>query len=229
MENKPVWDPAGVSGLKQLNPEDEFQFACTNCCECCRNVKNAVMVEPLDLFRIARYTCRSIEEAVEEFTEPVMLTWGYPILTLKTKPFMDTCVFLKNSRCSIHDANPRACRIYPMIAGPGDVDLQSMIYFLDTKRRSHHTCGSTQRVKEWADKYLTEEDREFVRTDYKFAGEFAKIIGGFELEYEDQVMRLMLLYRYFIFDLEADFNRQFTWNMAVLKKELEKLRKNRED
>ena len=223
MNKNPPWDPAGAFGFEAMAPGDEFQFACTNCCKCCRDVKNAVMLEPLDLFRIAKYTCRSIEEASEEFTDPVMLTWGYPILTLKTDTFMDTCTFLKNSRCSIHDAKPRACRLYPLIAGPDDNDVHSIISLMDIKKSDNHTCGPTHRVKDWIDKYYTDEDRRFVRADYRFAGEFAKIKDKIGKNREEHVIQLMLLYRYFMFDLDSDFNNQFIWNMAVLKKELEKL------
>jgi len=221
MSKTPPWDPVSAFGFEVMKPDDEFQFACTNCCECCRDVKNAVMVEPLDLFRIAKYTFRSIETAVEEFTAPVMLSWGYPILILKTEPFMDTCVFLKNSRCSIHDASPRACRIYPLIAGPDEKGLQ--VSLMDVKRKRNHPCGPKHRVKDWMDKYFTEEDRKFVRADYRFAGEFAKLANRIDKSREEQVMHLMFLYRYFMFDLDSDFNNQFIWNMVVLKEELKKL------
>ena len=226
MSKSPPWDPAGAFGFDVMNPDDEFQFVCTNCCECCRNVRSSVMVEPLDLFRIAKYTYRSIEEASQEFTDPVMLSWGFPILTLKTETFMDTCVFLKNCRCSIHDAKPRACRIYPLIARPDDTDIHSYISLMDTKRKNNHTCGPKHLVKDWMDKYFTDEDRRFIRADYQFAGEFAKMKNKISKDREDEVMRQMLLFRYFMYDLEGDFMRQFIWNMTVLKENLKRLCKN---
>ena len=223
MENKPFKDLANEFGFEALKPEDTFQFACTNCCECCRNITDAVMIEPLDLFRIAKYTCRSIEETVEEFTEPVMLSWGFPIFVLKTRAFMDSCVFLKNSRCSIHDAKPRACRLYPLSAGPDETDINSIISLMDVKRKNKHTCGPTHRVKDWMDTYFTGEDRRFIRADFQFAAEFAKIKKAIDKKNEERVMQSMFLHRYFMFDLEADFVGQFVRNMAALKGELQKL------
>ena len=222
MSKTPLENQFNSSGFKQMGSDDAFQFTCTNCCECCRNVRNAVMVEPLDLFRIAKYTYRSIEESVDEFTDPIVLTWGYPILTMKTNSFMDTCVFLKNSRCSIHEANPRACRVYPLIAGPDENDTNSIISFMDIKRNRSHFRGPTHRVKDWLEIYYTDEDRRFIRADYNFAGEFAKLSNRIDKNREDQVMHLMLLYRYFMYDLDADFNSQFIRNMSVLKYELKK-------
>lgn len=213
------WNPGGELNIEQLQPNDTFRFACSNCCECCRDVKNAVMVEPLDLFRIAKHTWRSLEEASEQFTEASMLAWGYPILTLKTKSFMDTCIFLKNNRCSIHDSKPRACRLYPIIVGPNDSN-NSLISLIDVKRNRNHARGQTYHAKDWLFVYLSEEDRRFIHADYRFAGEFAKLAKKIHKRQEEKVKTLMFLHRYFMFDTDLDFIGQFNRNMAVLKNEL---------
>jgi len=210
------------NGFKLLAPEDEFQFDCTGCGECCRNVKNAVMLEPLDLFRLAKHLGISLEETAEKYAEPVMLHWGCPILTLKTRQHQDACVFLRNSRCSVHDCNPRACRLYPLNAGPSDENEGTFINTLDL-RKGYHYKGSTHRTSDWMDKLFSDEDREFVQIDCKFATDFGRIFNHINKDNEERVISRMMLYRYFQFDLSEAFLPQYVRNLALLKAELERM------
>jgi len=134
--------------FQPVNPEDEFEFCCSNCGECCRNIKEAVMLEILDLFRIARYMKLTTTEAMETYTVPAFLSRDFPILLMKTKPHIDACVFLKNGRCSIQSIKPRTCRLYLLSAGPDDKNRGEFQSFL-VSQKPHHYTGQRHRVKDW--------------------------------------------------------------------------------
>ena len=97
-----------------MKPDETFQFTCRKCGDCCRNVRQAVMAESLDLFRIARHMNMAIAEVAERYLEVGIVAWGAPILLIKTTEPDAACVFLKDNRCSLHGSGtkPRACRLY---------------------------------------------------------------------------------------------------------------------
>jgi len=205
-----------------LDSEAEFRFTCSGCGDCCRNNKNVVIVEPLDMFRLAKHLGIYIEEAIEKYMELVWLTWGFPVFTLKTKQHLDSCVFLKNSRCSVYDGRPRACRLYPLNAGPDDEKPGAFINVIDVKRK-HHLTGPARLASEWMDENFSLEEREFVQLDFKFIAEFARLGQGIDQGKEKSVNELMLYYRYIMFELSEAFLPQYIRNMAALKVNLQNI------
>ena len=98
---------------------DRIPFRCTCCGECCRHVRQSVPVESLDAFRLAKLlrtrdeeiTC--MDDFIERYTELALLDeCGYFMLMLKVTGKDDACIFLRDNRCVVHVAKPRACRIY---------------------------------------------------------------------------------------------------------------------
>ena len=96
---------------------ERIHFECHHCGACCRHVKDSVPLESLDVYRIARFlqshdkSLDSIENLLSMYAEPVPIhECGYFIYTLKTVGADDACIFLKDNRCTIQAAKPRACR-----------------------------------------------------------------------------------------------------------------------
>lgn len=209
-------------GYTPVEPEDTFRFQCTCCGDCCRDVKDAIMLESLDMFRLVRFLKMDAKEFILQYTNMAFLSWGYPILLLRTTEPLDACVFLKDSRCSVHNCNPRACRTYPLGAGPDDENTSVFQSFIVSKK-PHHFTGKNIRVGDWMDTVFTAEDRAFVTADYTATGEIVKLLRKIGKRYEDAVIQLMLFYRYLNFDTSKDFYRQFIENIACLKFALSKL------
>jgi len=86
----------------QMKPRDTFRFKCQGCGNCCRHVANSVMVESLDLHRIAEHLQMDHVEVVDRYMEVSAVAWGVPILLTKTVGPDDACIFLKDDRCSIY-------------------------------------------------------------------------------------------------------------------------------
>ena len=208
-----------LSEARFVDKDYEFKFECKNCGDCCRNVKNGVMVEPLDFYRIVNFLKKDPIEIFTELTEVVYLVDCYPVLMLKTKIHMDTCAFLRKGKCSIYEARPRACRMYPLGADPDEKDFASYIPCIFPTRK-HHFEGETHKVSDWMDKNNTLEDREFIKYDVKAITELAPLFNN---KYEDKISELILLYKYFNYDFSVEFLPQFITNIAILKEQIKRL------
>jgi Fe-S-cluster containining protein len=211
-----------IHGYKQVSNTDYFHYDCSECGDCCRNVKDSIMVESLDLYRLARFLKIEISEVITQYTNTAFLAARFPVFMLKTKQHMDACIFLRASRCSVHEAKPRACRTYPLGVGPNDDNPESWLSFIVSKKL-HHFTGQRRCVGDWIGENLTAEDRTFVAADYNYTGELAKLMKNIDSRHDDQVMELVLFYKYVAYDMTEDFQPQYTRNMTQLKKQLERL------
>ena len=120
--------------IQYLQLSDTFNFECTRCGECCRNVEWSVLLEPYDLFRIAQYFKRGdrpgqrVEDVIMEYTDITTLpNADYPIFLMKTQGSLKSCVFLKDGRCSIHEAKPKAAGFIPWERGRMTIRMDSII------------------------------------------------------------------------------------------------------
>mgnify|MGYP004444352353 FL=1 len=102
----------------RISPKEHVPFRCTGCGECCRHVHQSIPLESLDVYHIARYLREHDSESfctddfIGQYAELVLLdTCGFFILMLRTTGPDDACIFLRDNRCTIHAAKPRACRI----------------------------------------------------------------------------------------------------------------------
>lgn len=208
---------------KLLAPEDSFLFKCFGCGDCCRNVKASVMLETLDLFRLAKLLGQKMSEVIQRYTDILSLAWWLPVFVLKTKQYGDTCIFLKASRCSIHEAKPRACRLYPLGVGPDDEDGSWLSFIVSSK--PHHFTEQKHLVSDWVAEYFSDEDRNFVEADYTYTKDLANLINSISNIHKDDIIRLVLLYKYNLFSIEENFMPQYLRNMEQLKRMLIKFKR----
>lgn len=194
-----------------------LSFHCTCCGNCCRNVKNAIMLESLDIFRMAKYfrkvgnSIQSIEEILTNYADILPLTeLGYPIFTLKTTGTEQACIFLKDSRCSIEPVKSRTCRMYPFSAGPGE-NGRAFSYYRCTGN-SHHFTGGQISVNDWIHKYFSKEDRKFVQAEFDFAPKLGRQMRLLQSKGIGKLLTPILYYRYFNYDLNEPFLPQYYHN-----------------
>ena len=207
-----------------LKHDDEFHFECSLCGECCRDVEHSVMLEPYDLFRIAGYLKQrgqkvsGIEQIISEYADVRLLGDSeYPVFLLKTQGQRNACVFLHDGRCSIHEAKPRACRLYPMGAWPNEA-FDDFDYFIASQKR-HHFDGPAIRVVEWMDEYFTDDEREIVLLDANAMRELAPILRGLQNAGidQDRILQPLILFKYVYFELDEPYVPQFIRNTGLLK------------
>jgi Fe-S-cluster containining protein len=215
-------------GYKLMKPNDTFRYQCSLCGDCCRNVQDSIMLESLDLYRLAKHfrdsgrDAKGIEDVISEYTHPLLLGSidYYPILLMNTSGPENECIFLKDNRCSAQQAKPRACRLYPMSAGPNN--LMNGFEYILVSQKQHHFTGPEIRAGDWMDANFNDEDCAFVMLDIKAARELAPVLRRLKQlnVAEDTVLKPFILYKYILYELDEPFLPQFTRNMAALKNAL---------
>ncbi|MBC7474982.1 MAG: YkgJ family cysteine cluster protein [Candidatus Sericytochromatia bacterium] len=102
-----------------LKKENELNFACQSCGNCCRTF--SINLTHLDVERILEnrpdltpdYFVDFSAETEKDDPEGFIATYGKRQMVLKKKLNSEECVFLENNICSIHDFKPRVCKVWP--------------------------------------------------------------------------------------------------------------------
>lgn len=118
---RPQYDP--TADCRPVVLDEGFDFSCAGCGDCCRGRKDLIL-SGYDLWRI----CRRLS------LPPAVVIQGYCRQTigaesllpvLRIQPRADAqynCPFLYQKRCSIHEAAPLACALYPLMQ---QIDLET--------------------------------------------------------------------------------------------------------
>lgn len=213
-----------MAEMEYVSTNARIPFRCQKCAECCRHVEDALMLEPMDIYYLSKHlreqgeTVDGPEDVLERYAHPALID-KLPIFQLNSTGDDHACVFLKEGRCSVYDARPQVCRMYPFGTAPGSQGKE-FIYYLCTERK-HHFGSGLVRVKDWLSDNFTKEVKDFYREEYDvlpLLGKTLRKIG------EERVRRLLfqLLYcLYYGYDLDKPFLPQYKENMMALKKLLE--------
>lgn len=208
-----------IKNTRPLKKNEWIKFKCCGCGACCRHVKESIPLESLDAYRLARYfrehgkTLEYMDDILYQYADPVPLNeCGYFIYMLKTTGPDDTCIFLKDNRCTIHIAKPRACRTYPLCAEPVETGFH---YHLCTEQ-PHHFQGKTVKIKNFVNRYFTQEDQAFVNLDFRSTIPIADLMRRIPESRKKDALLLFLRYKYSDFDLDKPFQEQYEKNIETL-------------
>jgi len=219
--------------VKPLGKRERFQFKCTRCGECCRKIKQSVMLESLDAYLLAKLLSQtdtsiaSVEDMLLKYADPIPLTdTGFPIYVLKTVGDDDACIFLKENVCAVYVARPRTCRTYPITVGPAESGTDFDFDYLLCREKSHHFVGDTIRTKDWLRENFKREDQEFLRAEYESIAKLGRLIDKVTEHNEPRAITATLLARYYNYSLNQPFMPQFRRNMSRLELQLAELATN---
>lgn len=209
--------------IKKIDIDEEFDFQCSLCGECCREVKESVGLESLDIFRIFQYFSRNnplkaIEEILVEYATLVPITdFGFPVFFLNTIGVRDECIFLKSGRCSIQEAKPKTCRVYPLSVIPNDTINSFDLYLISQK--PHHLKHNKILVSEWMDKNFTSEDQEFTLRDSEVIMELGGLMSKLQNKgvYVQHWLYPFIYYKYLNYQTNLPFMSQYKENIATIK------------
>ena len=204
----------------RVTPSTKIRFKCSGCAECCRHVKETVPVDSQDVFYLTRHL-RNIgidiccaDQFLEQFAEPAMLDeCGYFVYFLKSVGEDDACIFLNDNRCAVHEAKPRACRLYPFMIEPNESGNCRYLY---SREREHHFHGPVVETRSWMKKHFPQEDRAFMQADYAKAGPIAMLLKQIPEERKSEALLHFHRLRYSEYDLEKPFLEQFQRNQEKL-------------
>lgn len=156
-----------------------------------------------------------MDDFTERYTELALLDeCGYFMLMLRVAGTDNACIFLEENRCAVHAAKPRACRIYPFVAGIGDDGYPE---YLVSREKTHHFEGPAVHVKTWMKRRFTEEDRAFLQMDLDSAPDIARLMRRIPETRRQQAMLLFWRYKYSDFNLNQPFLDQYAKNLQQLK------------
>jgi Fe-S-cluster containining protein len=211
--------------VRVLKPEDTFSFQCTRCGECCHDVKGAVILNSLDFFRIAKHRGQEPEFILKQFADLTLIAQQamFPILTVRTKERAgDACWFYREGRCSIQEAKPLTCRLYPMNIQPGDGDT---VDYVLVSQRQHHYTGTEVRAGDWMAENMDKEDQNFMQWWYKNTPELGKAMNSIGRspamkEIHKSMRSRVIQYMYLQYNTSAEFWPQFEKNIGLLIREL---------
>lgn len=212
--------------ITPVKPKDSIRFQCLRCGDCCRTIKDSVMLEPLDVYRLGRHLrakgepIEGMEDVLNRYAHPSLLNGGFPIFLLNTTEPEDDCVFLRDGGCAVYAARPRVCRLYPFTVAPGTRG-KDFEYFLCTER-THHFSGGSVSVKDWLCVNFPQEDRVFLRADFDGVAAFGRLLRGIEQDAQRRTLFPFLLFRYYDYDLDQPFLPQYFSNLESLKQVLAK-------
>lgn len=216
-----------LPNTRPVTSSEQVSFHCKRCGACCRHVRESIPMNTLDAYRLAKYLrgrgehIDCLDDIFSRYTEPVLLhKSGFTVFMLKTTGTDDTCIFLKDNRCTIQQAKPTACRLYPFAVGPApDGSYKSLL----SMEQAHHFKGGQVQAGRWMKKFFTSEDREFIQIDMGSAPMIALLMGKIPEPGQEHAITLYLWYRFADFDLSRPLVEQYRQNTSKLIAELEKM------
>lgn len=115
-------DPRGVPeplrGKRQLGSDASFCFECRPALDCftscCADVN--IVLTPADVLALARQSGLSTREFLDRHTVmPITKQLHLPVIMLRMGPEPEKrCPFVSKQGCSVYQARPWACRMYPV-------------------------------------------------------------------------------------------------------------------
>ena len=216
-----------MSDAVTVRPKDWVPFRCRLCGNCCRNLRGNLMPEQIDAYRLARFLRERGEvEYMEDFytmyTYPDMLEGFFPVFLINTVDPDDSCVFLKDGRCSVYEARPRVCRLYPFTAFPGQCG-KAFHFFQCMDSNSAHFSDGKILVKDWMYQNFSREDREFLTAESDTLIELGRLLKAMSTDGRKENLFQILYYRYYNYDLDQPFMPQYKENTVELKRILQEL------
>ena len=153
---------------KQLGPDEPFKFHCTMCGKCCIN-REDILLTPRDMYNLAKELSMTPHEVMNTYCETYIGSDSrMPIVRLKPRGEIKRCPLLKDRKCSVHNAKPTVCALFPL--GRGIASANGSISSLTAKDirffLTDPGCGDdseTHTVREWLGEFgLPVEDESFI-------------------------------------------------------------------
>jgi len=210
-----------LENTRPLSLNEKTPFRCKLCGDCCRYVKDSIMLEPMDTYNLARYLqdrgepVAGTEDVLAQYAHASWLADSLPIFLLNTVGPLDECAFLKDGRCSVYEARPRVCRLYPFTVAPGSRG-RDFRYFLCTEK-THHFTGGVVTTKDWLSQNFSKKAKAVLKADYETLPILGRNIRNMG---EAQFKRLafqFVYYRYYNYELDEPFLPQFLFNLKQLR------------
>lgn len=198
---------------------------CTGCSACCQGMGTSIVLDPLDVYRIARHLKKGAAELLGGPLE-LSVVDGIVLPNLRMGGPHERCAFLdEHGRCSIHPSRPGICRLFPL-GRYYEEETRSFQYFLQV-----HECRKQNRtkvkVRNWIDTPDVKQYEQYIADWHYFLKDLQ---ASFSLsEPQDggaaKELSMMVLKNFYIlpFDGDRDFYEQFYQRFSQVKSLIDKI------
>ena len=204
----------------RVTPSEKIRFRCTLCGACCRNVKETVPVSCQDAFYLTKHLrdqgidIYCVDQFLEQYAEPALLDeCGFFVYFLKSVGEDNACIFLKDSRCSVQEAKPLACRLYPFMVDPNG---SGSFRYLYSSERAHHFCGPVVETRSWMKKNFSQESRAFMQAEFTQARHIAALLRRIPEHRKTEALLHFHRLRFSELELDKTFLEQYQRNQMKL-------------
>ena len=204
------------SSLDLISIDDTFYFHCTKCGKCCKD-RDDIMLSPFDLYRLAKFLGKDIEEVVLSYTRwHIGATSKIPVVIMHMRGEKRTCPFLDHRKCRIHAAKPAVCALYPLgRIGEENGEIRYMVQTI--------YCGNQDEphtVREWLSEFGLEESEEWFQIWQEAIISLARRVSDIyprvsELVFH-QLEEAIFITIYLAYSMEKPLIPQFQSNMKKL-------------
>lgn len=213
----------------KIGLDDTFSFSCNKCGKCCIN-RDDILLSPFDLYRISKKLNITPNEFVAQYGEAYIGDSSRMVIVrLKPQGSIKRCPLLKDRKCSVHDAKPTVCAMYPI----------GRAFRMDPKNSSSNTistenieyifngahCGNAEihTVREWFDSFGIPIKDEFFVEWQKTITELHDIIVMAEKNFKKEstmntIWSVIYAAMYMKYDTNKEFMPQFLANREEMLK-----------
>lgn len=217
-----------------IEPDDTFVFGCHACGNCCKH-RDDLIITPRDVFHIAQKLETTIENIIDTYCDTYIGdTSKLPIVRIKPVGITHQCPFLEGNRCSIHDAKPTICAIFPLgrLYSHQSKSEEKIKYFLQPTN-----CGSRRKkhtLRNWLNEFGIDINDSFFISWSSVIPQLVMFIRWLQDNNIDpkEISGFLLIifnYLYINYDTNSDFLMQFNKNVDKLKSLLQNAKSSPEE
>lgn len=199
----------------------KFRFRCTQCGECCRNIKkeDKVLLSAVDIYRAARYLDVDIQTFIGTYCDLVpggesML----PLLVMKER-LDGSCIFLKKGKCTIYDAKPIPCSMSPLgrMMFLNDVTQEYEFHYYLEEFDCAAAKDTDVTVQEWLDRFGIEKYDECVRLYKRLGSVCSRLMHEAKgLQEQQEMFQTAFFLMYVKYDTGEELLPQLAQNLAFI-------------
>lgn len=196
---------------------------CRGCSSCCRGMGKSAILDPLDVYRLARGTGMTMDVLLTAKLE-LNVVDGIILPNLAMDQEKDACGFLnEEGRCSVHAFRPGVCRLFPLgryyekkATSHNAYTEETFHYFLQVNECPVPNKTKV-RVEKWLDQPQLARYEEYILKWHNFLARAEAVAAGAEEESVVKNLNLYLLKLFFMkpYDLTQDFYAQFKERLAL--------------
>lgn len=188
---------------------------CEGCSACCHNME-ALILDPLDIYRLTTGLGRAFEDLLSKELELTMADQMI-VPRMRMDAGGDACAFLDGEgRCSIHRIRPGICRLFPLGRYYHD---DGFSYILQVHECEKKNCYK-MKVLQWIDEPEPEKNRLFINTWHDIRKRIEAVCPRLEKKEQSQLLTYILKLFYQLPYEPGDFYTQFDRRMKRAKEDL---------